>query len=89
MQAAAARCAGPQGQKLHARGWAALGPSRGMEVSIGPLGACWGVQMVFHAEGPQSPGVFAVGFPGAFVDGLNGVRVGNPESSWGIMRKAS
>ena len=46
-----------------------------------PLGTCKIARVVFLVEGLRSLGVIAMDFPGAFVDGLNGVRVGDREIS--------
>ena len=45
------------------------------------LGTCRGVRVVFLVKGMSSLGVFIMDLPGAFVDWLNGVRVGNREVS--------
>ena len=50
-----------------------------------PLGTCRGVRIVFPVEGLRSLGVFAVYFSGAFVDWLNGVRVGNRDIFGGVV----
>ena len=68
---------------------AGMGGTRHVSHSEGfdrSLGTCRGVRVVFLVKGLRSLGVFIMDLPGAFVDGLNGVRVGNREVSEGVMR---
>ena len=51
-----------------------------------PLGTFRGVRVVFLVKGLRSLGVFIMDLPGAFVDGLNGVLVGDREVPGGVVR---
>ena len=51
-----------------------------------PLGTCRGARLASLAKGLRSSEVFTMDLPGAFVDGLNGFRVGNREVPGGAMR---